>query len=249
MPHVYRTYCPSRGITGDKITIDIPERVHHIRDVLRMGPKDALSVFDDSGAEYECIIESCGSGSIVLSVKRRIDRSLTRIPLTVACALPKKAAMDDIVDSLTQLGVARIIPMITERTVVRPEKTALSRRFQRWQKITLNAAQQCGRTYPPALEEVSTFTEVIKSTSACATRLIPTLEGKRRHITDFGHLPPERGGVVFLIGPEGDFSPGEVKRAEECGFIPVSLGDLVLRVDTAAVAAASFFHFCAGRLP
>ncbi len=245
MPHVYRTYCPSRSVAGNRIVIDIPERVHHIRDVLRLGPKDALSVFDDSGAEYACIIDSCGKNSIVLSVQGRSVRRAGLFSLTVACALPKKSAMDDIVDSLTQLGAARIIPMITERTVVRPNKTVLTRKTQRWQKIALSSTQQCGRPHPPLLEAVCTFSEALEITSDCGMKLIPTLEGDRRHITDFARLGPETGELAFLIGPEGDFSPAEVKDAKTRGFIPVSLGDLVLRVDTAAVAVASFFHFCA----
>lgn len=244
MPHAYRTYCPSRGIQGDRIVIDMPERVHHIKDVLRMQPGEALTVFDESGTEYECVIEHCGTGSISLSVSGRNERAAGLFLLTVACALPKKSAMDDIVDSLTQLGVDRIIPMITERTVVRPQNAALSRKWQRWQKIVLNSSQQCGRPRMPLVEPVCLFPRVLEMTSCYENKLIPTLEGKKRHIAEFAHLPRNPGRWVFLVGPEGDFSLQELRQAEKCGFIPVSLGDLILRVDTAAVAVSSLFHLC-----
>ncbi|MFA5319761.1 MAG: RsmE family RNA methyltransferase [Candidatus Omnitrophota bacterium] len=245
MPHIYRAYCPSCGITGNRAVIDQPERVHHIRDVLRMKPKDTLLIFDEAGKEYDCIIESCGSNAIVLTVTGRNERFESGSLLAVACALPKKAAMDDIVDSLTQLGVDRIIPMITERTVVRPDKASLARKFQRWQKISLSSSQQCGRTRLPLLENVCSLPDVLSMTSGYGTKLIPTLEGRRRHVGEFAGLARDPGKLVFLIGPEGDFSPCEVEEAVRCGFIPVSLGRLTLRVDTAAVAVSALFHLCA----
>ena len=242
MPHIHRVYCPSRGISGNRAVIDQPERVHHIRDVLRMKPEDTLSIFDESGKEYGCIIKSFGSNSIVLAVTGRNERSESGFLLAVACALPKKTAMDDIVDTLTQLGVDRIIPMITDRTVVRPDRASMDRKFQRWQKIALSSAQQCGRTRLPLLENVCGFSDVLVMTSGYGTKLIPTLDGKRRHIGEFAQLAGDHGELVFLIGPEGDFSPSEVAEAKRCGFIPVSLGDLILRVDTAAVAVSALFH-------
>ena len=245
MPHIYRVYCPSFGITGNRAIIDQPERVHHLRDVLRMKPKDTLVIFNEAGEEYDCVIESYGKSSVILAVTGRNKRAEGGFSLAVACALPKKAAMDDIVDSLTQLGVDRIIPMITERTVVRPDRAALARKFQRWQKIALSSAQQCGRIRIPLLEETCGFSDALTVTSGYETKLIPTLDGMKRHVGEFAPLARNPGKLVFFIGPEGDFSPSEVEQAQRCGFIPVSLGDLILRVDTAAVSVAAFFHLCA----
>jgi 16S rRNA (uracil1498-N3)-methyltransferase len=153
--------------------------------------------------------------------------------------------MDDIIDYLTQLGVERIIPMWTERVVVKLDDDKTEARLKRWQKIAQSAAQQCQRSSIPIIESATNFGGAISDSQNFDLKLIPNLSGERRLIKDvLAQFTPK--SIIVLIGPEGDFTPEEVTLALSNGFIPVSLGDTVLRVATAAIAVASYIKFALG---
>ena len=162
--------------------------------------------------------------------------------LTIACAIPKSSGMDDVIDQLTQLGVERIIPMMTERVVVKLDESKKSARLERWLKIAESASAQSQRSDIPAIEPVTPFKEVVSNSGSYGLKLIPNLEGYRQSIQEVMR-GNETSSILVLIGPEGDFTPGEVELAIDKGFIPVSLGSTVLRVATAAVAVASYVRF------
>jgi 16S rRNA (uracil1498-N3)-methyltransferase len=153
--------------------------------------------------------------------------------------------MDDIIDQLTQLGVTRIIPMTTERVVVKLDDARKAARLKRWRTIAQNAALQSQRNTLVLIEPVTGISNVISQSHDFDLKLIPNLEGKRKLIKD---VLPVAGPktIIALIGPEGDFTPGEVALALGAGFIAVSLGDTVLRVATAAVAVAAYIKFALG---
>lgn len=159
--------------------------------------------------------------------------------LTIACAIPKGSHMDDIIDCLTQLGVERIIPMRTERVVVKLNDARLAARLQRWNKIARSAARQCQRSSIPVISPVADIVEVISNSREFDLKLIPHLSGERRLIKDVLSQGSYKN-IIVLIGPEGDFTPAEVELALHNGFTPVSLGHTVLRVATAAIAAAAY---------
>jgi 16S rRNA (uracil1498-N3)-methyltransferase len=150
--------------------------------------------------------------------------------------------MDDIVDKLTQLGVECIIPLETERGIVRLDKQKKIQRSQRWEKIALSAAKQSQGSRLVVIKPVSALKDVLLSVDDFDLKLMPTLEGERKSLKDVFSRGECIGikKIIVLIGPEGDFTPGEVALAKKAGFIPVSLGERVLRVDTAAIAVASF---------
>jgi len=162
------------------------------------------------------------------------------IQLTIACALPKKG-LDDIIDMLTQLGVARIIPMMTERVVVRMEGRGGQTKLSRWQRLAQAAAEQSQRSDIPEIQAITEFKDVVTKAADYDLKLIPNLEGERKSLNETVQDQSSEK-ILVLIGPEGDFSPEEVKSAIRAGFIPVSLGNLVLRVDTAAVAVAAYIR-------
>jgi 16S rRNA (uracil1498-N3)-methyltransferase len=149
--------------------------------------------------------------------------------------------MDDIIDKLTQLGVDRIIPLETERVIVKWDKNQRVRHLERFQKIALNASQQSQRKALPVIEPIKDIKEVISTAAGYDLKLIPHLMGERKTLKEI-FIKNRPKNILVLIGPEGDFSSAEVALAKRAGFIPVSLGDLVLRVETAAVAIASFIR-------
>jgi 16S rRNA (uracil1498-N3)-methyltransferase len=232
-------------IDGETASISDAGQLHHLKDVLRLKTGAAVVVCDSQGNEYTGTVAGIERKQAVIKVTASIPARRNKMKLTIACAIPKGDRMDDIIDQLTQLGVARIIPMDTERVVVKLDEAKKEARLKRWRKIAPNAARQSQRNRIPLIEPVTNITDVIARSQDFDLKLIPHLEGERKLIKDV-LVAARPKNVIVLIGPEGDFTPAEVGLALKAGFIPVSLGDTVLRVATAAVAVASYFKFALG---
>ena len=259
-----RIYCPPEHITQNKITIFEREQICHLRDVMRLKTGARLFVFDGESREYECMIKEIAKERVDLAV-----RSVKKIPkakglnVTLACAIPKKAKIEYIIEKATELGVDTIIPLQTERTIVRISLESAYNKLKRWQNIAKEASKQCGRIKLPQVEPVAGFNNLICRIKAYDLAIIPHLGAGNRHIKDVisnfsrcsgiplpvstgSRLRREKAGkgrsILVLIGPEGDFSQDEIRRSEACGCIGVSLGEFTLKVDTAAIAAVSFLR-------
>jgi 16S rRNA (uracil1498-N3)-methyltransferase len=225
-------------ITGNVMSITDAEQLHHLRDVLRLKTGDEVTVFDVDGDEYLCSISGLEKKQAVLAIKSCKPTPPEKIKLAIACAIPKKSKMDDIVDKLTQLGVNTIIPLQTERVIVKLNEDRESR-LERWKKIARSAAEQSHRNNLPLIMPVMSLEETFDRLKDYQLKLIPTLAGNSVTIKEaLGKFSP--ASILVLIGPEGDFTPQEVDLALKAGFIPVSLGDTVLRVETAAIAIAAY---------
>lgn len=223
------------------IILNDPAQLHHLRDVLRIKPRELVAVFDSHGNEYITVVVEVGNEAAKLEVKEKKAPKDSGLRITVACAIPKKPKMDDIVDKLTQLGVECIIPLETERVIVKLDKQKKSERFERWKKIALSAAKQSQRNRLAVIKPVSGLRDVVLSADGFDLKLIPTLEGKRETLKKILSKECKKiKKIMVLIGPEGDFTHLEIALAKEAGFLPVSLGQQVLRVDTAAIAVVSF---------
>jgi len=162
--------------------------------------------------------------------------------------MPKKDKMDNIVDKLTQLGVEKISPLRTERVIIRLDKNKESLRIKRWEKIALSAAKQSRRNSLPVVGPVREIKEFINSEhKRFDLKIIPTLgiDVVKPLKTICENTLPK--SILVLIGPEGDFTDEEVALAKKSGFLPVNLGGLVLRVEAAAVAVASFLRLYYGQ--
>ncbi|PIQ87961.1 MAG: hypothetical protein COV73_01390 [Candidatus Omnitrophica bacterium CG11_big_fil_rev_8_21_14_0_20_43_6] len=227
--------------TDRYVILSDPEQLHHFKDVLRVKPKEVVAVFDRLGNEYLAQVCEIGAACAKLEIKEKRPLNELGIEITVACAIPKKVKMDDIVDKLTQLGVTCIIPLQTERVVVKLDKQKKLQRFQRWEKIAISAVKQSQRSKFVVIKPAMEFNQVLSEASDFDLKLIPTLEAERKTLKSmFNQAGRKFNKIMVLIGPEGDFTPQEIALAKEAGFLPVSLGEQVLRVDTAAIAAVSF---------
>jgi len=242
-----RFFCSSPVIVQKTITITDRSQVHHLRDVVRLKPGEKIVIFDAKQEEYECMLREVSenvSATIVRHSRRANERAT--FSLAIACALPKNAKFDDIVDKLTQLGVARIIPLVTERVIVRLDKERVALKVARWRKIAVAAAEQSQRSDVPLIDEVMKVKDVLEIAGEYDLKLIPTLEGQRKKLAEVV-LSAKLCSCMVLIGPEGDFTAHEVALAQKAGFIAVSLGERVLRVDTAAIASTAFIQLHAHR--
>jgi 16S rRNA (uracil1498-N3)-methyltransferase len=162
--------------------------------------------------------------------------------ITLIQAIPKKDKMDYIVEKATELGASRIIPVMTERTIVEWDRKKKDASVERWKRISLAASKQCGRLDIPEIPPVADFKALVRNKSEYGLSLIAALTdqaaGLRRSIAGF-----KKGSVAIAIGPEGDFTPKEVEAARSAGYKPVSLGRRVLKSDTAGLAVLSILNY------
>ena len=234
-----RIYCPCANITRDRIIISDPGQIHHLSSVKRLKKGDRVVVFDGESQEYECVIDSIAKDKAELSVLKVRKTASAELTLTLACALPKKVKMDYIIEKTVELGVDRIIPIKTERTIVEYSPEKAKEKLKRWQAIAIEASKQCGRIKLPQIEPISEFNKVVTQAKDYKLAVIPYLGLDNKPLKEIFHdFRP--ASVIIFIGPEGDFSPREIKLAKENGCIGASLGDLVLKVDTAAISVIAF---------
>jgi 16S rRNA (uracil1498-N3)-methyltransferase len=243
---MHRFFIEKINVTDGYVILNDLAQLHHLKDVLRIRPGQRVAIFDHFGDEYLAEVVEIGTDAARLKIKEKRPPNDLNIEITVACAIPKKVKMDDIVDKLTQLGVACIIPLQTERVIVKLDKQKELQRFQRWEKIAISAVKQSQRSKLVLIKPISELKEVIAQSRGFDLKLIPTLETQRKTLKEiFNSTALQFKKIIVLIGPEGDFTLQEIVLAKEAGFLPVSLGKQILRVDTAAIAVVSFIKLYA----
>ena len=237
-----RLYVSCKSISAGKINICDRKQLHYLKNVLRVKLGEKFMAFDEKGREYISEVKDVLPESITLLIKSTRSRAKAEnLKITVACAIPKKSKMDDIVDKLTQLGVDRIMPLDTERVIAKLDNRKKADKHSRWRKIALSAAQQSQRNTIAVIEPIQNIKKVLANSNIYDLKLIPTLEGSRKSLKEIVSIFKPRNILIF-IGPEGDFTGEEVAMAIKCGCIPITLGEAVLRVETAAIAVVSFLR-------
>ena len=226
---------------GDRIIISDPRQIHHLAVVLRLKRGDEVSAFDGKESECLCQIEKIAKDKVSLIVLKTKTASLSNKGITLACAIPKNVKMDYIIQKTTELGVNRIIPMHTKRTIVKIDTRKAADKQERWQRIAQEASKQSKRIRFPLIDPVREFKDVLSEISGYDLAIIPNLEKGNKSIAAAVNASKGKS-IIFFIGPEGDFTADEVASAREKGCIGVSLGDLVLKVDTAAIAVTAFLR-------
>jgi len=242
---VHRFFVPRSGISSHQAVITDTSQAHHLKDVLRLRPGAQVEVFDEEGRVYACRVSSV-SKTITLEIadirEPVLDAQRSGVRLTVGCALLKPRAMDELLDKLTQAGVERFIPLAARHSISRVDKARETEKVERWKRIALAAVKQSKGAHIPEIYPPQSMRQAIQISGKCDLKLIAAVcKGKFTPVSlraACGGLQP--GSAAIFIGPEGDFTVDEVKLAVEGGFVPVSLGDSVLRAETAAVAAAAF---------
>lgn len=228
-------YCPPEEVKRDILTIT-GEEAHHLVRVMRHRIGDVVQVVDGMGGEYEAAIERlCGDWveCRITARRRRTAEPIARVVL--AQALAKGAHFDLVVEKATEMGVAGIIPMTTERTVVALEE---EQKKERWRKLAIAAMKQSGRSVLPTIEGVSGFRDVVQRAKEFDSALI-AWEGERQKLRDLLKASTGMRKVLVLVGPEGGFSEEEVNLAHSKHLQTFSMGTRKLRTETAGVLAVA----------
>ncbi len=237
-----RFYVPKEAIEGNMIRLSGPE-AHHILDVMRLKKGDSVAAFDGSGREYAGIIKETRPKDLTIEVtSTREAAACEKVAVTLAQAIPKKDKMDYIVEKATELGVHAIAPVETMRTIVRLKGDKAKERVERWQRIAREAAKQCGRTTVPAVEKIKDYDSFLKDAKGYDLSLMACLSEGTIDIKEA--LRKRRAkNVLLCVGPEGDFTPDEIVSARSCGMEMISLGPMVLKSDTAGLAALAVINY------
>jgi 16S rRNA (uracil1498-N3)-methyltransferase len=223
---------------------------HHLVTVNRARTSDTVIAFDGHGTEWTCELTDARKTGVTLRVTTTHTRTPGSCAITLAQSLPKGGVMEDIIRHATELGAARIVPLTTERTQVHLDGERSDKKVEKWRVGALEAAKQCGNPFLPEITGVQPLSEFLSSSivQGGELKLIASLHPRAQTLKaalerfKAEQLQAPRS-AVWLVGPEGDFSAAEMQDALAAGFIPVTLGPLVLRCDTAATAALAVLTY------
>ncbi|MGD1018968.1 MAG: 16S rRNA (uracil(1498)-N(3))-methyltransferase [Verrucomicrobiia bacterium] len=220
------------------------EEAHHALHVLRLKVGDTLNVFDGRGHEAQCAIAEIAKDTVRLKVLTQTTTPALPFRITLAQAIPKKS-MDLIVQKATELGVAVIVPLASERTLVKLDED--SKKMDRWREIALESCKQCGNNWLPEIQSPQNARDFLGALPKYDLKLIASLQPDAKPFKSILSSTPSLSSLnsptlLILIGPEGDFTPAELGMAKSAGCLPLSLGPLVLRAETAAIYTLSILH-------
>ncbi|MCY7384981.1 MAG: 16S rRNA (uracil(1498)-N(3))-methyltransferase [Microcoleus sp. CAN_BIN18] len=259
MPQLQRLAVNADQICNNSINLT-PEQQHYLHRVLRLNQGDKFIAMDGRGHWWLAVLEAQETGFIASITEEIAANGELPVTVTLMAALPKGNGFDEVVRQATELGVARIVPVTSDRTLLKPS----GQKVDRWRRIAAEAAEQSERQIVPTIFEPVSFDLAVKDCGQ-KHRFICLARGDNRHLWDClsGLEPPQppllrgepevddppqpplrRGeqeseSIAIAVGPEGGWTDGEVQRAIECGFEPVSLGSRILRAVTAPMVALS----------
>ncbi|HTD65413.1 MAG TPA: RsmE family RNA methyltransferase [Candidatus Limnocylindria bacterium] len=244
---MHRFYLPPENCRGDTLTLDGRE-AHHAIHVLRVRGKEGVVVLNGVGLELHCEVSGLERKSLTLQVAEQ--KAIPPLPcaITLLQAIPKGKLIESIIQKATELGVARIVPILSERVLVHLDSDGAEAKAEKWQQIAIEAIKQCGSAWLPKVEPPVTIEKFIACQESFELPLVGCLESDSRHpriwfdqfLAEQQRMPRSVG---MWVGPEGDFTPAEYSSIKAAGAKPITLGPLVLRVETAATYCLSVLNY------
>lgn len=240
---VVRIYQPGSYHTGQFLELS-PEASQHVGVVLRMQVGEQLTLFCGDNREFDATINVVKKKQVIVLVGSIKDRN-RESPLTIhlAQAISKGERMELVMQKATELGVASITPIITERCTVKLDEERITKKRQQWQSMVIAACEQSGRNTVPMVHQAVKLEHYMNEVQA-ELKFILHPGGKKR----WNDYKLDSRVLALLIGPEGGLSDNEVERAYEHNFQPLSLGPRILRTETAAISALSVLQAVGGDL-
>lgn len=222
--------------------------VHHALHVLRVRDAERVVVLDGAGHELLCEARISGRDKLQLKVVQR--NSIPQLPcqITLVQAIPKGKIIESIIQKATELGVHRIVPLLSDRVVSQLDDEGANSKVERWRTTAVEAVKQSGCPWLPRVDSPVTPREYLARNEKFELSLIGSLQSDARHpreciqavVNERKRLPKS---VAIWIGPEGDFTPAELIAAKSAGALPITLGRLVLRTETAAIYTLSILNY------
>ena len=244
---MHRFYLPPDACK-DASPILTDREAHHATHVLRLRKGDPLVVLDGAGSELLCDICALSRDRVNLAVTRK--KFVSPLPYRVALlqGIPKGKILDTIIQKATELGVHRIVPLLSERTTTHLEPKDAKAKAEKWRLTAIEAIKQCGNAWLPQIETPVTPADYLGHHEECELPLIASLRSDARHPREHFQAFREMHGrnpksVCVWVGPEGDFTPLELDAIQTAGARPITLGPRVLRSETAAIYCLSVLNY------
>jgi 16S rRNA (uracil1498-N3)-methyltransferase len=221
---------------------------HHARDVLRLARGQEVIVLDGAGHQFHCKAQAVGPAGVVLEVLEKKAMPPPPCRVTLAQAIPKGKRLETIIQKATELGAARIVPLLAERVASRLDDPAAAQKAAKWRQAAIEAIKQCGQPWLPRVQAPMTVEDFLARQEPFDLALVGSLQAEGRHPRHyFDSFASEHGrrpqSLCVWIGPEGDFTPAELHAIRQAGAKPITLGPLVLRSDTAAIATLAIVNY------
>jgi 16S rRNA (uracil1498-N3)-methyltransferase len=227
-------------VTGGRVTFDAGESRHLTR-VLRLRAGDTVVATDGAGRDYTVRLESLGDPAVGTVIGEAAGVAASPLAVTLIQGIPKGDKMEAIVRAVTELGVARVLPALCERTIVRLEASRWRDRARRWQRVAREAAKQSGRAVVPEVETPRALSDWLTAGTAADLGLC-LWEGDGAPLSAALAATPLPRSAQVLVGPEGGLAGDEVERARTHGLAVVSLGPRILRTETAGPAIVAILQ-------
>ena len=244
---LHRFYLPAADSREDLLRLTGQEARHALR-VLRLQTGSPAIVLDGAGTEFLCEVENTSRDSLSLRVKKKNFAPDLPCAITLLVGVPKGKIIENVIQKSVELGARRIVPLLTERVVTRLDEEAAEHKREHWRQTAIEAMKQCGAPRLPEVEPPAAIADVLARGGRFDLQIVGSLQKDRRHprqvFQEFerAHSAPPRSAAAW-IGPEGDFTAEELKAIEKAGARPVTFGDLVLRVETAAIYCLSILNY------
>lgn len=235
---MHRLYVAPGQVAGEEVLLQ-PEQTHYLRDVLRLQPGAELEIFDGDRGRWRGVLVAPGA----VRLGEKLPPREKPLDVVIAQALVKGDKMDLIVQKCTELGASRVIALAGERSVVKLDAARGMEKAARWQKIAQEAARQSGRDDVPEVDPPLDWDALFAIARGRRALVLDPAAGERLSTAARG-----ADRLLLAVGPEGGFSAAELERAAANGFARVGLGPLVLRTETAALAALAILQHLNGEL-
>lgn len=248
---MHRFYVAEDQILGEQVRFSKTE-LHHIEKVLRLMPDDEIIIFDGSGKEYLVVLKPLAEGELGgIILQQTVANREPVLKINLVQAIAKGEKMDLIIQKAVELGVSKITPVLTDRTVVKLSGDKAEKKQQRWQSIAREACKQCQRNQIPEVFSIINLGEYLNDCTGETGIMLYETEPRQPIRTVFDNLKANimaSGQLNLLVGPEGGFSPPEAELAQRNGFVLTGLGPRILRTETAALVALSILFYESGDL-
>ena len=242
----HRFFASPGQITETLVTLSDDES-HHLTRVMRLGPGAVVSVIDGHGHEYRCQVDVASRSHTTLHILEEITTPVeSELEVTLGQALVKNDKFDWVVQKATELGVRRIVPLITSHSEVLLSEERGEKRIKRWDRISLEALKQCGRRQLVEITSPLSLTDFLTGNKS-ELRLVLSERGGKS-LESIQSERPHPASVSLAVGPEGGWESQELAVAVDAGHIEVNIGPRILRTETAAIAAIALAQFLFGDL-